>query len=98
MQSYVLGLIDHTHAAAAELLDDAVVRDNLADHAQECYGGSVGKSMKAVELMASQAGLTIAVLECEVDLAGMSVLQQPRAIALLLGSEQLNCFVQPPVR
>jgi hypothetical protein len=26
------------------------VRDGLADHAQECYGGSVGKSMKAVEL------------------------------------------------
>jgi hypothetical protein len=22
----------------------------LADHAQECYGGRVGKSMKAVEL------------------------------------------------
>ena len=28
----VLGLVDHTHPAAAELLDDAVVRDGLADH------------------------------------------------------------------
>ena len=28
----VLGLVDHTHAAPAELLDDAVVRDGLADH------------------------------------------------------------------
>src|ERR1700687_4589142 len=46
----VLSFIDHAHAATAKLLDDAVVRDGLADHAQECYGGSVGKSMKAVEL------------------------------------------------
>src|ERR1035438_4765848 len=29
---YVLGLIDHTHPAAAELLQDAVVRDGLDDH------------------------------------------------------------------
>ena len=29
----VLGLVDHTHAAPAELLDDAVVRNGLADHA-----------------------------------------------------------------
>ena len=28
---HVLGLVDHTHPAAAELLDDAVVRDGLAD-------------------------------------------------------------------
>ena len=32
MQSRVLSLIDHTHPAAPELLDDAVVRDCLADH------------------------------------------------------------------
>ena len=28
----VFGLVDHTHPAAAELFDDAVVRDGLADH------------------------------------------------------------------
>ena len=28
----VLGLIDHTHAAATELLQDAIVRDGCADH------------------------------------------------------------------
>ena len=50
MQPRVLGLVDHTHPAAAELLNDAVVRDGLADHAQACYGGSVGKSMKAGEV------------------------------------------------
>jgi len=42
LQSYeaaeasVLGLVHHPHAAAAELLDDAVMRDGLADH--ECSG------------------------------------------------------------
>ena len=33
VQFHVLGLIDDTHPAAAQLLDDAVVRDSLADHA-----------------------------------------------------------------
>ena len=28
----VLGLVDHAHAATAQLLDDPVVRDGLADH------------------------------------------------------------------
>ena len=32
MQSRVLGFVDHTHPATAELLDNAVVRDGLADH------------------------------------------------------------------
>ena len=32
MQPGVLGLKDHTHAAAAELLDDTIVRNGLADH------------------------------------------------------------------
>jgi hypothetical protein len=49
----VLGLVDYTHPTATELFDDAVVRDGPADHAQECYGESVGTSMKAVELAIS---------------------------------------------
>jgi hypothetical protein len=32
MQPAVLGLINNTHAAPAELLDDAVVRDGLINH------------------------------------------------------------------
>src|ERR1019366_4451672 len=50
----VLGLIDHPHSTTAQLLHDAVVRDGLADHEQECYGGSIGKSMKVGELAAPQ--------------------------------------------
>ena len=34
----VFGLVDHTHAAAAQLLDDAVVRDGLADHRRRSSG------------------------------------------------------------
>ena len=32
VQSGVLGLVDHTHTATAEFLDDEVVRDGLANH------------------------------------------------------------------
>src|ERR1700681_2160569 len=47
----ILGLEDDTHAPAAQLLDDAVVRDGLADHWRESYVCETGKSMKAVELV-----------------------------------------------
>src|ERR1700730_8694914 len=40
-QVYVLGLVDHAHAAAPELLDDAVVRDGLADHEETPSLGSI---------------------------------------------------------
>src|SRR6266550_4488022 len=33
-EARVLGLIDNTNTAAAELLNDAVVRDDLADHSE----------------------------------------------------------------
>ena len=46
----VLGLVHHTHPAAAEFLDDAIVRDGLADHWRESYVCGTGKSMKALEL------------------------------------------------
>ena len=42
---HVLGFVDHTHPAATQLLDDAVVRDGLADHLRECYGVRSGMSM-----------------------------------------------------
>src|SRR5438105_1727654 len=32
MQPSVLGLVDNTHPASAELLDDAVMRNGLAEH------------------------------------------------------------------
>jgi len=33
-EARVLSLIDNTHTAAAEPVDDAVVRDDLADHSE----------------------------------------------------------------
>jgi hypothetical protein len=35
----VLGLIDHTHTATAELLDNVVMGDRLADHEAAMLGG-----------------------------------------------------------
>ena len=32
----VFGLVDHTHPAAAQLLGNAVMRDGLADHGEQC--------------------------------------------------------------
>ena len=32
MEASVFRLVHHTHAAAAQLLDDAIVRDDLPDH------------------------------------------------------------------
>jgi hypothetical protein len=34
VEGHVLGLIDHTHPTAAELFNDAIARDSLADHAK----------------------------------------------------------------
>jgi hypothetical protein len=47
---YVLSFVDHSHPAAAQLLDDAVVRNGLANHCRESYVCETGKSMKAEEL------------------------------------------------
>ena len=38
----VLGFVDHTHTAAAEFLDDAVVRDDLPHHWAEILGLGAG--------------------------------------------------------
>jgi hypothetical protein len=39
----IFGLIDHTHPAAAELLNDPVVRDGLPDHWAEMLGLEIGQ-------------------------------------------------------
>jgi hypothetical protein len=45
VQPGVLSLINHTHPAAAEFFDDAVMRNGLFDHRRESYVGETGKSM-----------------------------------------------------
>ena len=35
MKLHILGFVDNTHPPAAQFLDDAVVRDGLADHARK---------------------------------------------------------------
>ncbi len=50
----VFRLVDHAHTAAAQLLNDAVVRDRSPDHWRKSYVGELGKSMKAWELAVSQ--------------------------------------------
>jgi len=53
----VLCLVDNTHPAAAEFIDNAVVRDRLADHgATPCYAGCKRRSMKAGELVGVARG------------------------------------------
>src|SRR5208282_4035688 len=39
VQPNVLALIDHAHTAAAEFLDDAVMRDGFADHSRTILRG-----------------------------------------------------------
>jgi hypothetical protein len=42
----VLGLVDHAHPAPAQLLDNAVMRDGLPNHAiGPCYEACIGKSI-----------------------------------------------------
>ena len=38
MEPGVLGLVHHPHATTAQLLDDAIVRDGLADHGRRGSG------------------------------------------------------------
>ena len=46
----VLSLVDDTHPAAAEFLDDAVVRNGLADHWAEILGPGRGQVNEGVEV------------------------------------------------
>jgi hypothetical protein len=50
MQLHVLSLVDHTHPAAAQLLDEAVVRDGLPDHWAEMLGLEVGQVNESVKV------------------------------------------------
>src|SRR4051794_14529806 len=52
MESSVLGLVDHTHPAAAQLLDDAVVRDGFADHGIAAMLGVVQRQVNEAEELA----------------------------------------------
>jgi hypothetical protein len=57
MEPRVLSLVDDTHAPTAQLLDDAVVRDSLADHRVRGYGAlsyeaAIRESMKRSSAMA----------------------------------------------
>ncbi len=49
MKPGVFSLINHSHTAAANFLDNAIVRDGLADHCAEYYVGEIGASMKRAE-------------------------------------------------
>ena len=46
MKASVLGLVDDAHSAAAEFLDDAVVRNSSPDHCKKWYVRKTGKSTK----------------------------------------------------
>ena len=52
----IFSLIDNSHPTAAQLLDNAIVRDSVPDHWRESYVREPGKSMKALDLAASQKG------------------------------------------
>ena len=60
--------------------------------------GSYQRRTRRARSVFQRLGPAIAVLELEVDRAGMGVLQEPRAIRLLLGSDQLDRFVHARVR
>jgi hypothetical protein len=46
VQLEVFRLVDHAHAPTTELLDQAVVRNGLADHWRKSYVGERGESTK----------------------------------------------------
>ena len=56
VQPGVLGLVHHSHAAPAELLDDAVVRDGLADHAVGAMLGGARGQVNGVVRIAIEGG------------------------------------------
>ena len=78
MQRHVLGLVDNAHSTAAQPLDDAVVRDGLADHLQECYGARTGMSIN--ELLPSFAYSALASFRLGVSECGSAFFQSDDSI------------------
>jgi hypothetical protein len=62
VESDIFCLVDHTHAAATEFRDDAIMRDGLADHSRESYLGDSGESIKSHRVDRSQ-GIVGALLQ-----------------------------------
>ena len=54
MQLHVLGFINHAHPPAAELSDDAVVRDGFADHWGRILRSGSGQVDEGGEVATSQ--------------------------------------------
>jgi hypothetical protein len=50
MEADVFGLVNHTHAASAEFLDDAVVRNSLTDHLESTLSlrGRIGAKIQQI--------------------------------------------------
>ena len=46
MQIYIFSFVNDTHPPTAQFLEDAVMRDGVADHWRESYVAEMGKSMK----------------------------------------------------
>ena len=61
----VFSLVDHTHPAAAQLLDDAVMRDGLSDHRREANTGLqwVGARLGEVNAGRGQAAGRVGILK-----------------------------------
>src|SRR6266851_6770636 len=72
----VLGLVNYTHPATAELLDDAVVRDGLTDHLRECYG--VRSGMSTYGSMQAQCSFACSALASfRIGMSGVGVFSDP---------------------
>jgi hypothetical protein len=56
MQARIFRLVDHTHPAATEFLDNPVVRNGFSDHVEKSYVSDCGKSMKAMKSSSLQLG------------------------------------------
>src|SRR3982075_1393185 len=56
MQSGVLGFLNHTPTAAAQLFNDAVVRDGLADHGLAIMERTCAAMLGGPEMLVNRSG------------------------------------------